>query len=84
MIQRAIWIWVSQRMRVSDGSCLAYQISSESILFRKKWIAKYWAMRETKNPSFFYRLIDHPRFVKEQPATILIDRREVIPVGFDN
>lgn len=33
---------------------------------------------------FFHRLIDHPWFVKEQPATILIDRREVIPVGFDD
>lgn len=72
------------RMRVSDNVYPVYQISPDSTCFAKIDFEKLSDARNKKIFQFFHRIIGHPWFVKEQLATTLIDRREIIPVGFDD
>lgn len=63
---------------------LAYQISPNSTAFRKTGFKKIGRRTKWKILQFSHRLIDHRQFVKGQQRVILIDRREIIPVGFEN
>lgn len=64
---------------------LAYQISPDYTTFRKNKLKKNRTTYEMKNPSIFSST-NWPSTVRQRTTgrVILIDRREIIPVGFDD